>query len=562
MRKLFFPLVFILSIQVSYTQSRLSTFSKTEVKEGLVFLSLTKSATSAIRFVFATNNAKGLIKIDSDIVSLNLDGGDDTDSTSKSYYSNAKYSVLSSKRILEMGKDRNDPATVWERSIEIKDISTGKALFKGKVYLEPSPKEPGKYSILDVEVIDQVLNALPGGLKTIPQTEDKSKNSSQSPLKILKGSSSTSSIITDKASYVIFTSYDFQVTPANSAKILKEFLEFKKEMTPFSEKEKVKTEGKETSTSFTYWRPSMFALMELKIEKMLATEHHVGLSIEYRLKDKANGASSLLPVVLDSVLANAGTISRVMKQKEEVAGEDHFYTIHARYNAVNPSLVMKPSPWVRVNKSKYTYTVQLGENSSYTVPKFFYEIKKYMAEKYKSTGLLKAGKSFELPNELIFSKFDKNNPALEMRVAHFEKDDEVLFRFTISNTISSKEATNIAALPDASQATVPEKKPESKPPLLKMFRDKNGLYGFQDLNNGLAVVIPAEYKSVGKVSEGLIAVTKDGNKWGYINEAGKLVIPYRYLSAKEFLNGKALVEEGDLIESTKFQIDKTGKRLN
>jgi len=100
-----------------------------------------------------------------------------------------------------------------------------------------------------------------------------------------------------------------------------------------------------------------------------------------------------------------------------------------------------------------------------------------------------------------------------------------------------------------------------KPPLLKMFRDKNSLYGFQDINNGLAVVVPAEYKFVGKVSEGLIAVTKDGDKWGYIDETGKQVIAYRFVSAKEFVNGKALVEEGDLLNSVKFYIDKTGARL-
>jgi hypothetical protein len=47
-----------------------------------------------------------------------------------------------------------------------------------------------------------------------------------------------------------------------------------------------------------------------------------------------------------------------------------------------------------------------------------------MADKYKSNGVFKTGKSFDLPNELVFRKFDKNNPGIELKVAHFEDGKE------------------------------------------------------------------------------------------------------------------------------------------
>lgn len=563
MKKLAIVILVWLSIEGFSQTAPLSTFSKAEAKEALGFLSVQKTVTANSKFIFASGDMKGYIKVNGKVISLKHDGGTNSDTTGSSIFVNDQYSVLSSSRVLKMAKDKYDPKTIWERTIEIKDLKTEKILFSGKVYPLESPAIPEKYNLLDKEVIDQVLVDIIGGLKNIPQEKGKydGENSTSSKLSALKESRSASSILTDRKTYLTFSSYEFNSTPAKSAKLLKEFLELKKEIAPFSEKEKTITSGKETVTSFIYWRSLMFAELELKVEKLSSTMTQNIFSIEYYPNIEENGRTMLVTRILDSVLANAGTISRIMKQEEDVTDEGHFFSINPRYGANFSPVVRKPSPYVLVNKSKYYYTVHLIMTSPYTIPKFLFEVKNYMADKYKSTGLFKTGKSFDLPNELVFTKFDKNNPGLELKVRYFEDGKEVLFNLMISNTISKEEATKIAALPVASQTATVQKETEKKPPLLKMFRDKNGLYGFQDINNGLAVIVPAEYKFVGKVSEGLIAVTKDGDKWGYIDETGKQVIAYRFVSAKEFVNGKALVEEGDLLNSVKFYIDKTGARL-
>src|SRR5690606_33929540 len=50
------------------------------------------------------------------------------------------------------------------------------------------------------------------------------------------------------------------------------------------------------------------------------------------------------------------------------------------------------------------------------------------------------------------------------------------------------------------------------------------------------VVIQPKYAEANWFSEGLASV-KVGNKWGYINKSGKLVIPARYTVAKSFRKG-------------------------
>lgn len=57
-------------------------------------------------------------------------------------------------------------------------------------------------------------------------------------------------------------------------------------------------------------------------------------------------------------------------------------------------------------------------------------------------------------------------------------------------------------------------------------------------------------------SEGLAAVQKNG-KWGFINTAGKVVIPFKYDEALDFDDDIAEVMQGDKV----FYIDKTGKLI-
>lgn len=59
-------------------------------------------------------------------------------------------------------------------------------------------------------------------------------------------------------------------------------------------------------------------------------------------------------------------------------------------------------------------------------------------------------------------------------------------------------------------------------------------WGFADVNR--KVIIKPAYDNVAWFSEGYAAVEKNG-KWGYINKAGKLVIPIKFTVAKSFRKG-------------------------
>lgn len=55
-------------------------------------------------------------------------------------------------------------------------------------------------------------------------------------------------------------------------------------------------------------------------------------------------------------------------------------------------------------------------------------------------------------------------------------------------------------------------------------------------------IISPIYDDARGFSEGLAAV-KRGDKWGYINESGEVVIDFQYDRAHSFSEGKALVEK-------------------
>lgn len=74
--------------------------------------------------------------------------------------------------------------------------------------------------------------------------------------------------------------------------------------------------------------------------------------------------------------------------------------------------------------------------------------------------------------------------------------------------------------------------------------------------------VPGKDAGGSRFSEGLMAccmmIPKKGVLWGYCNTSGELVIDYRYESAKEFLNGLALVSEIQKGKELHGFIDKTG----
>ncbi len=73
-----------------------------------------------------------------------------------------------------------------------------------------------------------------------------------------------------------------------------------------------------------------------------------------------------------------------------------------------------------------------------------------------------------------------------------------------------------------------------------MCYGESGKCGFCD--NAGNVVLPARYKEQTRFREGVAGVVDEGNLYGYINQKGTFVIPARFDYAREFDQGKAIVE--------------------
>ena len=84
--------------------------------------------------------------------------------------------------------------------------------------------------------------------------------------------------------------------------------------------------------------------------------------------------------------------------------------------------------------------------------------------------------------------------------------------------------------------------------------DLGDTYGFIDKTG---VVIPGKYLGVGNFSEGLAPVAMEKDKWGYIDQTGKEVIPCAYDDVFGFSEGLALAVK----DGKGGYIDKTGKEV-
>lgn len=82
----------------------------------------------------------------------------------------------------------------------------------------------------------------------------------------------------------------------------------------------------------------------------------------------------------------------------------------------------------------------------------------------------------------------------------------------------------------------------------------DGKYGFW---GGGFFLMPPEFEDARMFSEGLAAVKK-GDKWGYVNKAGEIVIEPRFDQAGAFSGGKAEVQVG----SRTLLIDKSGNEVS
>lgn len=86
------------------------------------------------------------------------------------------------------------------------------------------------------------------------------------------------------------------------------------------------------------------------------------------------------------------------------------------------------------------------------------------------------------------------------------------------------------------------------------------LVGYIDLTG--KIVIPVEYASTQIAGDGMIAVMKEPQKWGYINYQNELIIPMQFWSPVPFENGKAIglqKDDGEFTAHINGKIEQTSK---
>lgn len=548
-----------LSIQLlAQKQNALGTFTKAEVKADSYYA--TKEPVSpASKFVYAYADMKGYIKVNGKIITLNHQGGEDSDTSTSSLLStdDFKYSLYVEYKWKK--EERLNPNKKLEERYEIKvgdDV-----LFTGKLFRlltdeekkEAQKEQEKSNAIIDRNILDQVLQGITIGLREIPKTKG-AYDGFNSDYKILRGGLSPSSII-DEPEFITFQSYIFKAKPADALKAQNEFLQLKKELAPYGDTLVHKFKN-QTTTTFFYNSGLNAIEVELQRENISATEVTLVFRISYDKKSQFTGKQLIRPVILDSLMKKVNNAADVVKEKTKTENGEDFYSVKKPYDLLLPTGVS----FVTVNKTKVGFCGNPKTNSRLGVYRFVYEIKKYMFEKYKVSPVLKRGMSTTVPHELVFSKFLKEAPGVQLSVKYYSDGAGGGVFFKLSNTLTQPEYAKLTAIGTTAATPVSNTMPEKKPPMLIAMRT-NGLYGFIDINNGSKMVIPAAYRWANEFSEGLAAVSKDGEKWGFIDEAGNEVIPFKYISATSFKNGKAMVEEGDLLESRKYYIDKKGRAL-
>lgn len=116
---------------------------------------------------------------------------------------------------------------------------------------------------------------------------------------------------------------------------------------------------------------------------------------------------------------------------------------------------------------------------------------------------------------------------------------------TKGNTLWS---VQVEAFPEKSRS------PKITDGLIVYMDSDSKLYGAVDING--KQTLECKYEELSFAGDGLIGVYKYG-AWGYMDYNGNIVIEPQFSEVKEFIDGQAIVKEGD----KKFVIDKKGNKL-
>ena len=91
---------------------------------------------------------------------------------------------------------------------------------------------------------------------------------------------------------------------------------------------------------------------------------------------------------------------------------------------------------------------------------------------------------------------------------------------------------------------------------MAIVRQKKSGYGYID-NSG-KLVIPYSFAYAENFSEGLAVVANEDGYYGYVDKTGKMPIGFQFESAGSFYEDRALVRK----DTEEYYIDRTGKRIN
>ena len=76
----------------------------------------------------------------------------------------------------------------------------------------------------------------------------------------------------------------------------------------------------------------------------------------------------------------------------------------------------------------------------------------------------------------------------------------------------------------------------------------------EGIHKGGNFVIPCQFEAADEFSDDGLAPVKQGGKWGYIDQTGKMIIKPQFDGGRPFDNGLAEVKSGDAFG----YVDKTG----
>ncbi len=226
----------------------------------------------------------------------------------------------------------------------------------------------------------------------------------------------------------------------------------------------------------------------------------------------------------------------------------------------------------------FTYIDELGNNSSVPDPLFLFTSGgKNELEKLKENDTLIDLNSYQEYPDFFYDRdtrimCDPESPMKNVKYGLLDKtgkeiisqcDTIVPINWGITDVNNGYYSLNYIAVRDTNY-TVFTNSGKEVLPNKNFFQTLNETHAYSSYSNGIRlfglknkidrVILSPAYNEIGFCHENLASALK-GNKYGFINDKGNVVIPFEYDEASPFWSGKAKVKQN----GKSFYIDKTGK---